>query len=390
MTTLISFLGKKPTTRDAKEGYRSATYRFDADFSREVTFFGLALADYIKPSRLILVGTASSMWEVFFADEAGNDDELLKLIDAVAEERVTQEQLQGYSRRLADKLGYQVDCQLIPFARTEAEQMAILAELAAAIEENERIVLDVTHSFRHLPMLALVAARYLKHVRHVEVDNIYYGALDMCPPGGEVPVLRLDGMLKMLDWVETLASYEKDGDYGPFAELLKTDGMEPDRAELLKKAAFYERTSNPVKARETLRSLFPSVEAHQGPLGSFFRDELIKRISWFRGNGRDKWEQNLATGYMRRKDYLRAALFQYEAFATRATMDRQKKPNDFNDRKEAFEELEDQNPEFKELRILRNSMVHGLRSKGKILTTLNDEKKLQGRLQAFIKKFLAF
>jgi CRISPR-associated DxTHG motif protein len=30
------------------------------------------------------------------------------------------------------------------------------------------VVIDVTHGFRHLPMLALVAARYLAHVRRVE------------------------------------------------------------------------------------------------------------------------------------------------------------------------------------------------------------------------------
>jgi CRISPR-associated Csx2 family protein len=64
MSTLISFLGKGQA--DPQTGYRTANYRFDDGFSRRVPFFGLALAEYLKPDRLVLVGTPSSMWDVFF------------------------------------------------------------------------------------------------------------------------------------------------------------------------------------------------------------------------------------------------------------------------------------------------------------------------------------
>jgi CRISPR-associated Csx2 family protein len=64
MSTLLSFLGKGRA--DLKTGYRIASYRFDAGFARSVPFFGLALNDYLKPDRLVLVGTAGSMWDVFF------------------------------------------------------------------------------------------------------------------------------------------------------------------------------------------------------------------------------------------------------------------------------------------------------------------------------------
>ena len=64
MHTLISFLGKG---RDnLQTGYRQASYRFDAGFLRKVPFFGLALTEYLKPDRLVLVGTAASMWDVLF------------------------------------------------------------------------------------------------------------------------------------------------------------------------------------------------------------------------------------------------------------------------------------------------------------------------------------
>ena len=97
---------------------------------------------------------------------------------------------------------------------------------------GENLSLDVTHGFRHLPMLALVAARYLARVVSVKVEELYYGALEMTTPDGETPVLRLGGLLAMLDWVEALAPYDKDGDSGVFAPLLPADGMDKGKAEV--------------------------------------------------------------------------------------------------------------------------------------------------------------
>jgi CRISPR-associated Csx2 family protein len=81
MSTLISFLGKGRA--DLKTGYRIASYRFDAGFARSVPFFGLALTDYLKPDRLVLVGTAGSMWDVFFERRATTTTPCCDLMSAV-------------------------------------------------------------------------------------------------------------------------------------------------------------------------------------------------------------------------------------------------------------------------------------------------------------------
>ena len=61
-TTLVSFLGKN--TGDPKTGYRNATYRFSDGRESTTPFFGLALAEALKPDRLVIFGTAGSMWDV--------------------------------------------------------------------------------------------------------------------------------------------------------------------------------------------------------------------------------------------------------------------------------------------------------------------------------------
>jgi len=381
MSTLISFLGKG----DPRKGYRTATYRFDSDVVKTVTFFGLALTDYLKPDRLILLGTPSSMWENFF-DRDGIDPEAMEpLIDAVAAGRVDERLLDLPCRQLAEQIGIPVDCLLIPYAREETEQAAILRLLAGVVQPGERLCLDVTHGFRHLPMLALVAARYLARVVRVEVEEIYYGALEMTPPAGETPVLRLRGLLDMLDWVEALATYDKDGDYGVFAPLLAKDGMAEGRAELLATAAYCERTSNPELAREKLRRAFPALDTHDGPLARLFRETLKERIGWFRGLTRHDRELSLADAYLKRSDYLRATTFMYEAFVTRACYTQKCDDADAQSRDNAFNRARRKIPAVGQLKNLRNALAHGVRARGEdsdeTTETIADEHSLRKLLK---------
>lgn len=378
MPTLISLLGKG--RNDPVTGYKTARYRFDGNtLSADEPFFGLALARHIKPQRLVVAGTAGSMWDVLLQHQAAGDDTVLQLMEAVEQEAVTQELLTACEPHLSQRLGLPVTCLLIPYARDEDEQVAILQTLADALCEREQVVIDVTHGFRHLPMLALVAARYLARVRQIQVQELYYGALEMTAHG-ETPVLQLGSMLRMLDWVESLATYDKDGDYGVFAPLLEADGMDSKQAALLKQASFYERTGNPVQAQQKLGSVIESVKKHGGALGRLFRDTLVRRISWFRKGNRSDWERGLGNAYLERGDYLRAATYLHESSVTRAVLLRGWDINQFNDRKLAHEQERDENS--KQLEYLRNSLCHGVRPLGdNTAAHLQSEDRLRKRLQ---------
>lgn len=356
MTTLISFLGKT----QSGNGYRSATYRFDADFVREVPFFGMALAEYVQPKRLILIGTPGSMWDVFFDREGGADDSsLLDLIDAAAQNKVTEARLAGHSQRLADKLGYPVECVLIDFAKDEAAQAGILSRLAGALSRGETVALDVTHAFRHLPMLALVAARFLSKVRGVTVENIYYGALTMEDPvTGETPVLRLKGLLKMLDWVDALSVYDASGDYSIFGRLLKEAGLDQASTAQLELAAFFERTTNPVCARQAITSFRDKIGSINDSAARLFVPELAERIGWARREDRHEWELQLHGTYLGRGDYLRAVIFLQESLISRKCSDDGRDPNRHEFRELAMESLKDL-PAFKSLSDVRNKLAHG-------------------------------
>ncbi len=384
MTTLISLIGKSKA--DPKTGYRKAHYSFEPNFSRTVSFFGLALLDYAKPERLILAGTAGSMWDVFFEHQQTDDEATLALMDAVEKEAVTAPMLAIHEQRLSEKLGIPVQCLLISYARDEAEQSTILNDLAEHLVQGESIILDVTHGFRHLPMLALVAARYLARVRGVQVQEVYYGAHEMTDKATEqTPVLRLSAMLHMLDWVDALAVYEHSGNYGIFAPLLQQDGMPAERANLLAQAAYFERSGNPVQAKQSLSGAHNHVRDHQGPLGQLFKTTLTEHIGWFRQGSRADWELALADRYLARQDYLRTITYLCEAYISRATQKFGGNVNLFEDRERAFQETY-KTQDVWLLKHLRNAITHGVRSDNQdAKPLLQDQQALDKKLRALRK-----
>lgn len=404
MTTLISFLGKGGNGG----GYRPACYQFADGHTDTQPFFGLALAKHLGVKRLLLVGTAGSCWDVFFGrEESQNNDALLTLIEAVEHNAVTHDLLQQFEKPIAERLGLAVECVLIGYARTDAEQVELLQQLAQRLEPQEHVVMDVTHSFRHLPMLALVAARYLRFTRAVVVDDIYYGALEMTisadpaprppPPQrtaekiGRTPVLKLSGMLRMLDWVDALASFEKDGDYGVFAQLLRNAGLPNGDSETLRTAAFMERVNFATGARERLDQPLKAVAQLTDPMVTLFREPLEKSLAWRREGSRDERELALAKTWLTRGDYLRSAIFLQEGLITAEVLwQTAGNPDEFQHRNQARQALHDELPDFRKLEKLRNALAHGQRPDDKTVSKLlGDEQELVKHLKKLTKNLPA-
>ena len=397
MTTLISFLGKGRREKETNR-YRSANYRF-AGGCVNSSYFGLVLARQLKVEKLVILGTAGSIWDVFAEDLVEDDAALSELAEidlykAVADESVEQAMLNRLAPLLRTKIGIDVAPVLIPYARDERQQFDVLRSMAEHVTDKENVVLDVTHGFRHLPMLALVAARFLQRVRGVSVANIYYGALEMTDlETGETPVLNLDGLLHMLDWVDALAGYENNGDFGQFADLLAAS---PEAATNLRKASFFERTNNVGDARKPLqrfRQLLDTLPPQ--PALDLFRDTLKDRTEWATENRFFERQRSLAQMHFNSGDYLRAATLGYEAALSRlvtessARLDPQnhehreqvKQEFFFGERKVAGKPRSAAADTFRKLGNLRNALVHGTRSDlAEIQRALGSEQELRAFL----------
>jgi CRISPR-associated DxTHG motif protein len=273
---------------------------------------------------------------------------------------------------------------IIPYCRTVQEQAEVIARMAEHVGRGDAVHIDVSHGFRHLPIIAILSALYLRVVRNAEIAGIWYAAFD--PDSGEADVHDLAGLLRIVDWVQALHTYDKDGDYGVFAPLLGPSGG------LLKQASFHERTTNPVRARAAISTWasrpdrFPSDD----PAASLFSEELERRVRWYRRPSRDGWEKELALRYLEQGDYVRCAIFAVESVLSADIVKENGDPDSqiLRENAEKFRWKRGKD-DFTELKRIRNSLAHGGRPRlDEIKATLSEEAKLRARLESLLARLL--
>lgn len=368
MSTLITFLGKG---EQSTGGYRKARYAFPDGSEKETAFFGLAAAEVSRVETVRILGTSGSMWDVLVLEHGNTTDHEAQwdeLAAAVSRDSVSQAQLSAIESLLNRQGAHDFQLRLIPYGYDDREQIDILRAVTEGIDGAPGIVLDITHALRHLPMLGLLAAFYLRAATDAKIEGIYYGAFERTR-NGLTPVLRLDGLLNLYDWIRALEQFNKDGDYSSFKHLFNREGLPGD---LLGEAAFLERIANASLGSQKLDSAMQKINnaAALSPAAALFAPLLKARTAWRNGGKRAARESALASDYLKRRDYLRATQFGYESLVSAAVRN---DPNNFDEREEAESYLYDKGkglpPEspgnFKTIKNLRNALAHGVMDTGR-------------------------
>ncbi|MBN2107093.1 MAG: TIGR02221 family CRISPR-associated protein [Deltaproteobacteria bacterium] len=109
----------------------------------------------------------------------------------------------------------------IPNGSSQAELWEVFEKLVGTVEEGETIVMDVTHAFRSLPMLALMAAQYLKAAKKVTIEGVYYGAYE-ARQENRSPVFDLSPFIALMDWTSALSLFNQTGNGTGIARILET------------------------------------------------------------------------------------------------------------------------------------------------------------------------
>ena len=366
MHTLITFLGKGRDNQAT--GYRTARYRFADGTMRETPYFGMALAAEIRPDRIVMLGTGSSMWDVLVEHFAADgDDEALRmeLMDAVAAGSVDEQLLARVAPLLTSAIGTQVEPHLIGTARDASGQNAILELIADNVCAGQ-VSVDLTHAFRHLGMIGFQSAFMLERLApgSITIDGLWYGALDMTADG-VTPVLRLDGLQDIQHWIDALNRFDASGNYGVFAPLLEKDGMPANIARCLREAAFRESTMNLKGAREKLLTVLKVLEAPMPGASGLFQGRLRAQLLWAREGSYSEYQRILALRALDRRDYSRASMLGVEAILSRLCEEEGMDALSYEDRDSIRNSLRESTRQssnrdaHRALNTLRNSMVHG-------------------------------
>ncbi|MDW8313269.1 MAG: TIGR02221 family CRISPR-associated protein [Burkholderiales bacterium] len=393
--TLISFLGRVPK---GEGGYRTTRYTFaDGSRTEPVAFFGWPLQRRLAARRMVVLGTAGSMWDHLTEGDlelgSAREADRLRLIERTSQKSVEQDDLAALEPVLSERLGCELRLRIIPYARTREEQMQVLAAMAAHVEAGDEVHLDVSHGFRHLPMLALLAALFLRRVRRARIEGIWYGSFD--PDTGQADVFELSALLGLADGLDALAQFEKDGDYGVFEPLLRAGGVDAQAIEPLRRAAYYENILNVGEATGQLRRARAALRPMTlSPELALLWPTIERRLAWLDEDRQFQKQTRLARQCFERRDYLRATLYAFEAVITRLCQREGVPITDFEAREQARQRYEaafqgvrtEESLNYHLLKNLRNQVAHGTRgSTGEVQQALLNEANMCATLDRLIK-----
>lgn len=384
MKTFVTFLGRGRENKTT--GYRKATYKFPGGSEKTTAFFGLALAEHVQPDRIVILGTCSSQWGVLVENLAsvGKQEEArLELIDAETKGAVGQGHLDNITHLMCEAVDCKVVPRLIPFGKNEVEQYNILDIVAENVPEG-RLDFDLTHGFRHFGMIGFLSAFMLARVQELTVENLWYGALEMTE-NGVTPVLKLEGLDRVRQWLDALNRFDATGDYRVFGALLTKDGVQADEAKHLENAAFHERTLNLSAAATEIRHFKPILNRELTGASGLFKQKLADRLKWADLDALSKQQAELAHQSLDRRDYLRAAIFGWETLITQACEKKNLNPTIRGNRENQNILPPDDSTQYRYRLVLnqiRNALAHGSRPTiDTVREMLKDEQKLRDGLQ---------
>ena len=225
---LISFLGTG--AQNAEREYKTAKYKFEGSGTTyESSFVATAIYEEYEADKLFLLGTVHSMWDAvydYFGKKNGTyHDDVWAEICEHCEKANSQSSLElPHKADIEKALGNDSRVVLLHYGlnekEIEANSEAILG-LAQEIRRGDEIIVDITHSFRSLPMYAMNLLIYLRNVKQITISHICYGMLEMTRELGYSPVVELKDLLTVNDWITGAYSMFEFGNAYKIAELVK-------------------------------------------------------------------------------------------------------------------------------------------------------------------------
>ncbi len=104
----------------------------------------------------------------------------------------------------------------IPMGESEAEIWEIFAAVVQTVSPGEDIAFDITHAFRSIPLLVVLAGGFLQKARGVRLTGTYYGAFNPARKGEPTPIVDLSPAMGLFDW---LVAADKFADVGSAVDL---------------------------------------------------------------------------------------------------------------------------------------------------------------------------
>ena len=150
----------------------------------------------------------------------------------------------------------------IPEGKSTEEMWELFEVIYSQLQEGDELYLDITNSFRYLPMLLVVLVNYAKMLKNLTVKAIFYGNYDARDKVSNVaPIMDFLPLSVLQDWTSATSDYLRYGQVEKLYDLsessinpiLKDPSTRTDDVKLLR--AFVDRLKDLVGERITCRGL---------------------------------------------------------------------------------------------------------------------------------------
>ncbi len=242
---LISFVGtgslvESQSTRE----YKTAEYHIGDDNLGKYPFVAAALSNYYNADKIILVGTSHSMWEEvyrFYSELKGQDideDAYLEIAEHCGQCGCDSELAIPHQDIIEKALGNDSHIVLIRYGLNDDEitqNIKTILSLQEYINSGDELIVDVTHSFRSLPMIVMNLLIYLETVsrKRPKLSHIHYGMLEMVKEKGYAPIVELKKMAELTQWTIGASAFKNYDNAYQLTELLEED--DPELGKTLKR-----------------------------------------------------------------------------------------------------------------------------------------------------------
>ena len=109
----------------------------------------------------------------------------------------------------------------IPDGSSEEKLWEIFQIVMDEVKDKDQIIFDITHSFRSLPMLMTILLQYLKVLKNISIQGVYYGAfeklgyakdVELMPVSERIaPIFDLTPFFSLYDWSIAINNFIKFG-----------------------------------------------------------------------------------------------------------------------------------------------------------------------------------
>lgn len=197
--------------------YETCRYRKDDFTGSETLFLQKSLLEYLQQQE---------NW-------GGENDLVLMLLTDLARKNNWDKNLETrFCAKLQKEVAYQglekilLDMNLsyqdiaIPDGKDSDEMWEIFEVIFDELQDGDELYLDITNSFRYLPMLLVVLVNYAKLLKNVKVKAIFYGNYEARDKESNIaPIMDLLPLSVLQDWTLAASDYLRYGQVEKLFEL---------------------------------------------------------------------------------------------------------------------------------------------------------------------------